>query len=121
MKFFLHHPATFSFIPTAFPKTFPAKKNSATVVNARQKKKRGKKSERRGEERKRKEIVKTALSLLNPSELCFLRMPKLIRRLPSAGNVKGFEACFISLQPDSDQKTARLALRRVFQQNSHGE
>ena len=40
--------------------------NPATVVNGRQKKKRGTKSERRGEERKQKEIVNTAVSLLNP-------------------------------------------------------
>ena len=55
-----------------------------------------KKSEKRGEERKQKEIVRTPVSLLNPSELCFLRMPKIIRRPPSAGPVKGFVACFIS-------------------------
>ena len=116
MKFFFHYPPTFSFILEASPETFAAKLNSATVVNALQKRKRGKKSERKGEERKRKEIVKAAVSLLNPSKLCFL--PKLIR---SAGNVKGFVVCFISLQPDSGQKTARLASKRVFQQNSKGE
>ena len=96
MKFFFHYPPTFPFILKAFPKTFPAKMNPATDVNARQKKKQGKRSEKRGDERKRKEIVKTAASLLNPSKLCFLRMLKLIRRPPSAGNVKGFVACFIS-------------------------
>ena len=52
MKFFFHYPPTFPFILKAFPKTFPDKMNPATVVNARQKKKPGKKNERSGEERK---------------------------------------------------------------------
>ena len=48
-------------------------------------KKYDKKIEGRGVERKRKEKVKTAVSLLNPktiSKFCFLRMPK-IRQLTS--------------------------------------
>ena len=46
--------------------------------------KKGKKSERRGEERKRKEKVKTAVALVSPKtilKLCFLRMPELRKLL----------------------------------------
>ena len=64
MKFFSHYPPTFPFMLKAFPKTFPAKMNPASC-KCPVKKKQGKKSERRGEERKRKEIVKTAVSRLN--------------------------------------------------------
>ena len=91
-------------------------------------KKGGKKSEKRREERKRKVNVKTAVSLLNPktiSKFCFLRMPELrkvifciwIRRAPSVRPVNRFVVSFSSLQHDSDQKTTRLASKRVFQQN----
>ena len=47
---------------------------------SKRKKKWGKKSEKRGEERKRQVKVKTAVSLLNPktiSTFCFLHMPEL--------------------------------------------
>jgi len=100
MKFFSHYPPTFPFILKAFPKTFPAKMNPASCKCP-------------AKEKTRQDCCITV-------KLCFLSMPKLIRRPPSAGPVKGFVACFISLQPDSDQKTARLALKRVFQQNSQG-
>ena len=50
---------------------------------SKRKKKWGKKSEKRREERKRKVKVKTAVSLLNPktmSKFCFLRIPEPRRR-----------------------------------------
>ena len=59
MKFFSHYPPTFPFILKAFPKTFPAKMKLASCKCPVKKK--GRKSERRGEERKGKEIVKTAI------------------------------------------------------------
>ena len=65
MKFFSNYPPTFPFILKAFPKTFRAKMNPASCKCPVKKKKQGKKSERRGEEKKRKEIVKTAVSRLN--------------------------------------------------------
>ena len=49
-----------------FPKTFPTKMKSTKCPA---KEKRGEKSEKRGEERKRKVNVKTAVSLLNPQTL----------------------------------------------------
>ena len=64
-------------IVKAFPKTLPTKMKPSKCP-AREKKK-GKKSERRGKERKWKEKVKTALSLLNSktiSKFFFLWMPE---------------------------------------------
>ena len=109
----------------AFLKTIPTKMKP-TKCPAREKKW-GKKSEKRGEERKRKVKVKTAVSLLNPktmSKFCFLRMPELcklifciwIRRPWSVRPVNRFVVSFSSLQHDSDQKTTRLASKRVFRQ-----
>ena len=49
---------------------------------SKRKKNRGKKNEKRGEERKRKVKVKTTVSLLNPKTIwkfCFLRMPELCK------------------------------------------
>ena len=68
------------------------------------------------------------MSLLNPktlSKFCFLRMPELrklifciwIRRPRSVRPVNRFVVSFSSLQHDSDQKTTRLASKRVFRQN----
>ena len=95
-------------------------------------KKGGKKSQKGGEERKRKVKVKTAVSLLNPkpiSKFCFLRMPELrklmfciwIKRLQSVQPVNGFVVSFSSLQHNSDQKTTQLASKHVFQQNLQGQ
>ena len=78
------------------------------LMPSKRKKKWGKKSEKRGEERKRKVKVKTAVSLLNPktiSKFCFLRMPKLrklifciwIRRPWSVQPVNRFVVSFSSL------------------------
>ena len=56
------------------PKSFPSE------TKARIAQKTDKKSKGRGVERKRREKVKTAVSLLNPktiSKFCFLRMPKI--------------------------------------------
>ena len=79
-------------------------------------KKWGKKSEKRGEERKRKVKV---------SKFCFLRMPELrklifciwIRRLRSVRPINLFVVSFSSLKHNSDQKTTRLASKHVFRQN----
>ena len=63
----------------AFQKTFRTKMK-LTKCLAAEKKKWGIRSERRGEERKRKVKVKTAVSLLNPktlSKFCFPCMPQL--------------------------------------------
>ena len=59
------------------------------------------------------------------SKFCFLRMPELrklifciwIRRPPSERPVNRFVVSFSSLEHDSDQKTTRLASKRVFRQN----
>ena len=91
-----------------------------TKCPAREKQKWGKKSEKRGEERKGK--VK---SILNPSKFCFLRMLELrklifciwIGRPWSVRPVNRFVVSFSSLYHDSDQKTIRLASKRVFRQN----
>ena len=101
MKILFHYPPTISSNPKilhvkAFLKTFPTKMKP-TKCPAREKKW-GKKSEKRGEERKWKVKVKTAVSLLNSktiSKFCFLRMPELrklilyiwIRRPPSVSPV----------------------------------
>ena len=91
----------------AFLKTLPTKMKPIKCP-AREKKKWGKKSEKRREERKRKVNVKTAVSLLNPktmSKFCFLRMPELrkqifciwIRRPPSVRPMNRFVVSFSSL------------------------
>ena len=98
---------------------------------AREKKKGLKKSQKGGEERKRKVKVKSAVSLFNPkpvSKFYFLRMPELrklmvciwIKRLRSVQRVNGLVVSFSSLQQNSDQKTTRLASKHVFQQNLQG-
>ena len=95
-------------------------------------KKWGKKSQKGGEERKRKVKVKSAVSLFNPkpvSKFYFLHMPELcklmvciwIKRLQSVQPVNGFVVSFSSLQQNSDQKTTRLASKHVFQQNLQGQ
>ena len=106
-------------LPTylSFLKTFPTKMKP-TKCPAREKKW-GKKSQKGGEERKRKVKVKTAVSLFNPklvSKFYFLRMPERrklmvciwIKRLRSVQPVKSFVVSFSSLQHNSDQKTSRL-------------
>ena len=87
---------------------------------AKEKKIRQEKQKKRGgEERKRKENVKSAVSLLTPtavSKFCFLHMPELrklifciwIRRLPNAWPVNSVLVCFSSLYQDSDQKMTQL-------------
>ena len=86
-------------------------------------KKRGRKSEKRATERKRKVRVKTAVSLIKPNtKFCFLRMTELrkiifciwIRSPQNVRPVNGFMVSLSSLQHDSDQKTALLASKRVF-------
>ena len=87
----------------AFLKTLPTKMKP-TKCPAREKKW-GKKSKKRGEERKQKVKFKTAVSLLNPktiSKFCFLPMPKLrklifciwIKRPQSVRSVNGFAVSF---------------------------
>ena len=118
-------------LPTylSFLKTFPTKMKPSKCP-AREKKW-GKKSQKGGEERKRKVKVKSAVSLFNPkpvSKFYFLRMPELrkllvciwIKRLRSVQPVNGFVVSFSSLQQNSDQKTTRLASKHVFQQNLQG-
>ena len=64
----------------AFLKTIPTKMKPTKIMSSKRKKKWGKKSAKRGEERKWKVKVKTAVSLLNPktvSKFCFLHMPEL--------------------------------------------
>ena len=63
----------------AFPKTFPTKIKPAKCAT-RRKKMRQEKRKKIGEERQRKEKVKTAVSLLNPKTIFkfyFLRKPEL--------------------------------------------
>ena len=67
----------------------------ATKCPAKKKKDGGKKGEKRGEERKRKEKVKWTICCKLNSAVVILS----------------------SLQPDSDQKAARLASKRVIRQN----
>ena len=85
----------------AFPKMKPTKCQA-------KEKKWGKKSEKRGEEKKWKVILKTAVSLLNPktiTKFCFLHMPKLrklifciwIRRSQSVQPVNNFMVGLSSL------------------------
>ena len=118
-------------LPTylSFLKTFPTKMKPSKCP-AREKKW-GKKSQKGGEERKRKVKVKSAVSLFNPkpvSKFYFLHMPELcklmvciwIKRLQSVQPVNGFVVSFSSLQQNSDQKTTRLASKHVFQQNLQG-
>ena len=101
-----------------FPKTHPTE---CSLLNAQQKK------PRRRVERKRKGKVKTAVSLLNPttlSKICFLCMHELkklifqcfwIRRPKSVWPANGVVlVSFSSWEPDSNQKTARLASKHVF-------
>ena len=119
-------------LPTylSFLKTFPTKMKPSKCP-AREKKW-GKKSQKGGEERKRKVKVKSAVSLFNPkpvSKFYFLHMPELcklmvciwIKRLQSVQPVNGFVVSFSSLQQNSDQKTTRLASKHVFQQNLQGQ
>ena len=119
-------------LPTylSFLKTFPTKMKPSKCP-AREKKW-GKKSQKGGEERKRKVKVKSAVSLFNPkpvSKFYFLHMPELcklmvciwIKRLQSVQPVNGFVVSFSSLQQNSDQKTTRLASKHVFQQNLPGQ
>ena len=98
----------------------------------RKRKKWGKESEERGEERKWKVILETAVSLLNPktiTKFCFLHMPKLcklifciwIRRSQSVQPVNSFMVGFSILKHDSDQETAWLASKRIFGQNFWSE
>ena len=99
---------------------------------SKRKKKGLKKSQKGGEERKRKVKVKSAVSLFNPkpvSKFYFLRMPELrklmvciwIKRLRSVQRVNDLVVSFSSLQQNSDQKTTRLASKHVFQQNLQGQ
>ena len=91
----------------------------------------GKKSETRGEERKRKVKDKIAVSLLNPKTIlkfCFLPMPELCKlifciwiKIPwCVQPTNSFLVSFSSLQHDSDQKTTRLTSKRVFLAKSQG-
>ena len=92
MKFFSHYPPTFPFMLKAFPKTFPAKMNPASCkCPVKKKTRQEKRKKRRGEKAKR-----NSQDCCITVKLCSLSMPKLIRRPPSAGPVKGFAACFIS-------------------------
>ena len=85
-----------------------------------------KKREKRGDEKRRKENVNTAVSLLNLfkfffffSNFCFLCMPELnISHLDQRAT-----KCitFNSLQPDSDQKTSQIAWKRIFSKISRSE
>ena len=95
LEILLPLPTHLFFHPKSFPKNFSRQNELCYSGNARQKKNEARKV--KGEERRRKEIVKTAVSLLNSSKLFFLHMPKLMRRQSSAGPVKGFVVCFISL------------------------
>ena len=86
----------------AFLKTLPTKMKP-TKCPAREKKNEARKAKKRGEERKRKVNVKTAVSLL--CQFCFLRMPELrklifciwITRPPSVRPVNRFVVSFSSL------------------------
>ena len=103
-----------------FPKNFSHQNEAYLMLSKR--KNWGKKSKKRGEERKRKVKVKTAVhsSLLNPKTIltfCFLHMPKLrklifciwIRRPWSLRPVNSFMVNFSSLKHDSDKKNTLLA------------
>ena len=114
------------------PKSFPSE------TKARIAQKTDKKSKGRGVERKRREKVKTAVSLLNPktiSKFCFLRMCKIHERmnwtkgsqlslrpletrlgLRSTLPSLGFAVNFLFL----NQKMARLASKPDFRRNSQG-
>ena len=114
------------------PKSFP----SETKVRIAQKT--DKKSKGRGVERKRREKVKTAVSLVNPktiSKFCFLRMCKIhelmnwtkgsqlsLRPLETRLGLRstlpslGFAVNFLFL----NQKMARLASKPDFRRNSQG-
>ena len=106
-------------------KTFPTKMKPSKCP-AREKKW-GKKSQKGGEEGKRKVKVKSAVSLFNlfqtfqhawtlQANVCIW-----IKRLQSVQPVNGFVVSFSSLQQNSDQKTTRLASKHVFQQNLQGQ
>ena len=114
------------------PKSFPSE------TKARIAQKTDKKSKGRGVERKRREKVKTAVSLLNPktiSKFCFLRMCKIhelmnwtkgsqlsLRPLETRLGLRstlpslGFAVNFLFL----NQKMARLASKPDFRRNSQG-
>ena len=114
------------------PKSFPSE------TKARKAQKADKKSKGRGVERKRREKVKTAVSLLNPktlSKFCFLRMCKIhelmnwtkgsqlsLRPLETRLGLRstlpslGFAVNFLFL----NQKMARLASKPDFRRNSQG-
>ena len=114
------------------PKSFPSE------TKARKAQKSDKKSKGRGVERKRREKVKTAVSLLNPktiSKFCFLRMCKIhelmnwtkgsqlsLRPLETRLGLRstlpslGFAVNFLFL----NQKMARLASKPDFRPNSQG-
>ena len=113
----------------AFVKTFPTKMKPKQCPAKF--KKWSTKDKKRREERKWQVKVKTAVSRLNPKtslKFCFLHMPDLhklvcciwIRRLQSVQPVNGFLVSFSSYYCDSDQKTAWLASKCIFQQNLQG-
>ena len=114
------------------------RKSFPSETKSRKAQKIGKKSEGRGVERKRREKVKTAVSLLNPktiSKFCFLRMCKIhelmnwtkgsqlsLRPLETRLGLRstlpslGFAVNFLFL----NQKMARLASKPDFRRNSQG-
>ena len=113
-------------------------KSFRSETKARIAQKTDKKSKGRGVERKRREKVKTAVSLLNPktiSKFCFLRMCKIhelmnwtkgsqlsLRPLETRLGLRstlpslGFAVNFLFL----NQKMARLASKPDFRRNSQG-
>ena len=73
----------------------------------------------RQEKQKKRGGEKVKFCFLRMSELCKLHVIFCIwiRRSRSVQPVNGVMVSFSSLQHDSDQKTARLASKRIFQQN----
>jgi len=113
-------------LPSQDPKSFPenfSHQNEACLMLSKRNKKMRQEKRQRGEERKWKVTIKTAVSFLNPktiSKVCFLCMPELcklifciwIRRPWSVRPVNSFVVSFSSLQHDTDQKTTRLDSKR---------
>ena len=106
------------------PSLSPLSSLEPTKCPRKQKKNEARKAKKEGRTESEKEKLRLLRHFKTP-KICFLRIPELrklifcisIRRSRSLRPVNGFVVSFSSLQHDSDQKTARLASKRVFPHN----